>query len=132
DPNAFRAVVECHGAGQDDDGALGGGVGGEAARAERRNRRHVDDGAAARAPQGGDGVLGGQKHAVDVDGHQPAPVLFALVDDGAAAADADVVVEEVEAAEAVEGGLDHGGAVGGLGDVGLEGEGLAAAGLDHL
>src|SRR3970040_468302 len=53
------AVVDCHGACESDDGTLGGGVGRQAARSERGDRRHVDDGAAAPADPGGGGVVWG-------------------------------------------------------------------------
>jgi len=77
-------------------------------------------------------VLRGEKHRVDVDVHQPAPAFLGLVDHGAAATDADVVVEVVEPAVAVHRGFDHRRAVGRARHVGLEGEPLTAARLDHL
>src|SRR5712691_2842160 len=46
DADAIGAVIDRHRPGQRDDGALRGRVGGEAARAQRGNRRHIDDGAA--------------------------------------------------------------------------------------
>jgi hypothetical protein len=59
------------------------------------------------------------------------PALLAHVEDGAAAADPHVVVEEVEPAEPVQRRLDHRRALRGLGDVGLERDGLAALLVDH-
>ena len=76
--------------------------------------------------------LDGEEHRLHVDLHDAAPVLFALVDHGAAAADADVVVEEVETAEAIDRRLHHRRAVARLRDVGLEREPLAAGLRDHL
>ena len=77
-------------------------------------------------------MLGREEHRLDVDLHHATPVLFALVDDGATAADADVVVEEIETAESIDGRLDHRGALAPLGDIGLEGHALAARLGDHL
>ena len=76
-------------------------------------------------------MLGGQEHGLDVDLHDATPVLLGLVEDGSPAADPDVVVEEVETAEAIEGGLDHPRAILGAGDIRLEREALAPLLLDH-
>ena len=45
-------------------------------------------------------MAGDEEHAVDIDLHDLAPQIDRGIDDGAAAADADIVVEEVEPAEA--------------------------------
>ena len=44
---------------------------------------------------------------LDVDLHDAAVLLGLLVDHAAAAADADIVVEEIEPAPAVDGGIDQ-------------------------
>ena len=65
----------------------------------------------------GNGVFREQEHALDIDLHHP-PVFFRfLFDDAAAAADADIVIEEIEAAPARHGGFNQPFAVGFLGDV---------------
>src|SRR5439155_452386 len=74
-PDTLGPVVDGHRLRQRDDRALRDGIGGETAWTERGDRRHVDDGAAARPPHRGDRVLRGEKHRVDVDGHQPVPAL---------------------------------------------------------
>src|ERR1700733_12830201 len=62
----------------------------------------------------------------------PPPVFLGLLlDDAAAAADADIVVEEVEPAPALDGGLDQPLAFGLMGDIAGHGRGTAALGLDH-
>ncbi len=76
-------------------------------------------------------MLGGEEHRLDVDLHHASPGLGRLVDDRAAAADADVVVEEVEPAEAVERGGDHAAALGVVGEVGLMRGRGAAFRRDH-
>ena len=77
-------------------------------------------------------MLGEQEHRLDVDLHHAAVFLGLLVDHAAAAADADIVVEEVEPAPAIDRGVDQPLAVGLLGHVaGMRG-GMAALGLDHL
>ena len=73
---------------------------------------------------GRDGVLGEQEHRLDVDLHDAAIFLGLLVDHAAAAADADIVVEEVEPAPAVDGGIDQPLALGFLGDVAGMGDGM--------
>ena len=77
-------------------------------------------------------MLRHEEHRLDVDLHHATPVLFALVDDGATAADADVVVEEIEAPEAIEGGLDHGRAIPRPREVRLHGDRLAGQPRDGL
>ena len=73
-----------------------------------------------------------QEHGLDVDLHHAAILVRLLVDDAAAAADADIVVEEVEPAEAVDGSIDQPLAFGLTGGVEGFGRGGAALGLDHL
>src|SRR6267142_1248258 len=47
------------------------------------------------------------EHAVDIDLHDPAPVLRSHVDDTAATTYSDIVVEAIEPAELRECGVDH-------------------------
>src|SRR5215471_17215334 len=61
----------------------------------------------------------------------PPPVLQRLIHHGAAAADAHVVVEEVEATVAIEGGADHARAVLVAREVGAESHRLTPFVLDH-
>ncbi len=74
----------------------------------------------------------GRKHGLDVDLHDAPVFLGLLVDHAAAAADADVVVEEIEPAPVIDGGVDQPLALRFLGDVAGMGDGMAALGLDHL
>src|SRR3989454_3440420 len=101
----------------------------------RGRSAEIDDTLTIAPPPGsdhrGDGVLGHQEHGLDVDLHDPAPGLLALFDHGAPAADADIVVEEVEPAEAIERRLDHRPAILGFGDVGLAPDRLATERFDH-
>jgi hypothetical protein len=62
-------------------------------------------------------VFGKQEHGLDVDLHHAPVFPGLLVDDAAAAADANIVVEEVEPAPAVDGGLGQPFAIGFAGDV---------------
>ena len=133
DADVVLAVIDRHRLGEADHGGLRGRVGGEPARPQRRDRRDVDDRAALGGlDHGRDGVLGEQEHRLDVDLHHPAIFLGLLVDDAAAAADADIVVEEVEPAPAVDRRIDQPLALGLLGDVAGMRRGRAALGLDHL
>ena len=81
---------------------------------------------------GGNRVFGKQEHCLDVDPHYAPILLGVLVDDAAAAADADIVVEEVEPAPAVDGGLDQPLAFGLNGDVAGQRRSAATLGLDHF
>ena len=133
DADVVLAVVDRHRLGEPDHRGLRDGVGREAARPQRRDRRDVDD----RAALGGldhrrDRVLGEQEHRLDVDLHDAAVFVGLLVDHAAAAADADIVVEEVEPAPVIDRGIDQPLAVGFLGGVAGLGDGGAALGLDHL
>src|SRR5262249_60640727 len=71
------------------------------------------------------------EHAVDVDLHDAAPVLRGHLDDAATAADADIVVEAIEPAELVDGGIDHCSGLALLGDVGNKGGGGSALVRNH-
>ena len=72
-----------------------------------------------------------QEHGLDIDLHHAAPFRRILLHDGAATADADIVVEEVETAEALEHGRDQRLALAVVGDVGGMRGGRAAFGFDH-
>ena len=77
-------------------------------------------------------MFGKQEHGFDVDLHHAPIFLHLLIDDAAAAADADIVVEEVEPVPAVDGGLDQPFAFGLNGDVAGHSQGNATLGLDHF
>ena len=80
DADTVLPVIDGHGTGEGDHRALGHSVDRQPPRPQRGDRRHVDDGAAASADHGGDGVLGGQEHGLDVDLHDAAVFLRLLVD----------------------------------------------------
>jgi len=76
-------------------------------------------------------VARSQEHAVDIDLHDPAPVLGSHVYDAAAAADPDIIVEAIEPAEPLQRRGDHGASLPLVGDVGDKGGGGSAFGCDH-
>src|SRR6185312_14537516 len=78
-----------------------------------------------------DGVLGYKEHRLHVHLHHPTPTLRALIDDTAAAADPDIVVEQVHASEAVERRVDQRPALLFVGDISFERDSRAALGSDH-
>jgi hypothetical protein len=126
-------VIHCHGPGQSDDRGLRGRVDGEPAGSQCGDRGNVDDRAAfGRLDHGRDGEFREQEHTLDIDLHH-APVLFGpFINDTAAAADTNIVVEEVEAAPAVDGGIDQRFAIGFVGDVASMRRRHAACRRDHL
>ena len=87
--------------GHGDHGALAGGVGDVAGRADGPvDGGDVDDRAAAVAAQRGDGGAHAVEDAGRVDGHRGVPSVVGLVDDRCDADDAGVVDEDVELPEA--------------------------------
>ena len=72
-----------------------------------------------------------EKHAVDVHFHDPPPACRILVQDIAATADTDIVVEHIEPSPQRDGRGDHRIAVSCLGDIGFECVGNAARILNH-
>ena len=88
--------------------------------------------AAGRLEHRGNRVLRCKEHAVDVDLHHALPHFRILLDDAALAADADVVVEQVEPAELFERRFDHRAALTFVGDIGGVSRGIAAFVDDHL
>ena len=95
---------------------LGRAVGGEAGDAgEAQDRRDVDDGAAR--PHRRHGVPGAEEDAVDIHRHALAPAFERDVEQRLDDADAGVVHQHVEAAEAIEDGGDRGLPVGLAGHV---------------
>ena len=132
DADALGAVIDRHRPGQRDDRALRGRIGGEPARAQRRDRRHVDDRAAARGlDHRRDRKARNEEHAVDIDLHDPAPIGDRGIDDAAAPADPDIVVEQVEPAEPGERLVDQRAALHLVDHVGDERRGGAALLGDH-
>ena len=79
-----------------------------------------------------DRVFREQEHALDIDLHDLAILLRLLVDHAAAAADADIVVEEIEPAELIDGGVDQLPAIVLVGDVAGDRGRRAAFVPDHL
>nr|WP_292135858.1 hypothetical protein [Brevundimonas sp.] len=107
DANAVLAAVASQGAGQVGHGALGDVVAQHlAVAAQARDRGGVDDAAPALLQMGIGGAASVQ-HAVDVDGHDLAIVVQGHGLNRAIASDAGVVVDDIQGAEAVDGGLDH-------------------------
>src|SRR5918992_6080732 len=93
--------------GHGDRGALAGGVGDVAGRADGPvEGGDVDDRAPAGAAQRGDGGAHAVEDAGRVDGHGAVPAAVGLVDGGCHAYDSRVVDEDVELTEARFGGLD--------------------------
>jgi len=84
------------------------------------HRGDVDDAAGALAKHRTDGGLGDEEDALEVGGEDVVPVLLAHAHDERVAGDAGVVDDDIEAAEALEGGLDGGGGALGGGDIGLQ------------
>ena len=76
--------------------------------------------------------LAAEEHGLDVDLHHAAPDLGVLLHDGAAAADADIVVEEVQPAEAVHRRRNHAPALRAIGEIGLMRCRSAALRGDHV
>src|ERR1700730_1393035 len=130
--DALAGVLERGQFGQEPDGALGGLVGWAAVphAHEPELGRDVDDGAAARAPHGGNRGLGPEEDALGVDVHHAVPRLDGGVLEPARPADARVVDEDVEPAHATARALDGALPVRLAGDVELDEERLAALGLD--
>src|SRR6266852_1858694 len=130
--NALARVLERGQFGQEPDGALGGLVGRAAVphAHEPELGRDVDDGAAARAPHGGNRDLRPEKDALGVDVHHAVPRLGGGVLEPARPADARVVDEDVEPAETADRGLDGALPVRLAGDIELDEERLAPRGLD--
>jgi hypothetical protein len=72
-----------------------------------------------------------EEHAVDIDPHDPPPILDRRVDDAAARPDPDIVVEQIEPAEAFQGVVDQRAALRLVADIGDERLGFATLLLDH-
>src|SRR5438094_1513491 len=93
-------------------------------------RRDIDDGPAASAAHGRNRRLRPEEHARGVDGHHAVPILECRLLDPGPAADAGVVHEDVQSAEAALGDLDGPLPVRLARDVELREDGLAALRLD--
>ena len=103
-----------------------GDVGDALGRADRGDRAHVDDGALALLLHDRQHVLGGEEEALHVDVEHQMPFVLAELDRAAGRADADIVVEHVDAAPFGHAGVDHRLDVGVLRGIGLERHRLAA------
>jgi len=93
---------------------------GHAGVADRRDRRDVDDRAAALHHHHRDHVLHREERALEIDGEHPVPRLFGQLDHAADVRDAHVIVEHVDAAEIRDAGLHHRLDIGILRHVGAE------------
>ena len=125
--DSLGGMVERHAAHQTDHGVLGDVVGHLSLLADdARGRGDADDGSASRAGHGGHGVARAQVRALEVDRHDPVPLLLGHLADGAGAGNPGVVHEHVQAAEPLHGGLRQALGVRGGGDVGLQPQPLAA------
>ena len=56
----------------------------------------------------GDDVFAGEEHGFEIDRHHPVPILLALLDHPAGRHDADIVVQNVDAAKLAQAGVDDG------------------------
>ena len=125
DADALGAELEGEDAGDGVDRTLGGGVDRAGGRRDAADQRADVDDAAALAEVLGRG-LGDEQEAEDVDVELLVEVLGGDGFEGAELVDAGVVDEDVELAVVLDGGVDDGLRVGGLGDVALDGDGFAA------
>ena len=125
-------MVDGHGAGHVDDTALDGAVGRRLIAAlETPAGAGVDDGAAADLAHLGDDVLAHQEQALETNIQNEIPFLLLELVDGLTNGDARVVVQDINAAEPVDDGLDGVDDALLVGDVALE-EGGVAAGIAQL
>ena len=84
-----------------------------------------------RATMAGTALWGGEEHRGEIDAQRPVPFLERRVEKLGARFDADVVVQDVEAAPALDGGGDHRPALLRSGHVGGERLDVAALGADE-
>ena len=99
----------------------------------RRCRGDIDNVAALLPAHDRKGMLDGEHHGFQVDGHDPVESLtLDLADLGIAAGNrnADIVVQDIEPPPAITGVRDHRGNVGLVGDISTERDGLAPLGGD--
>ncbi len=125
-------MVDRHRPRERDHRALGGRIGGQPARPKGRDRGDVDDRPAAAGDHDRDDVLREHEDRADVDVHHPLPLVRILLDDGLPAADADIVVEHVDAAIGLRRRFDDARAVLARRDIGGDRQRRPAFGLDHL
>src|SRR5439155_6932458 len=131
DANALGAELDRDGADEPDDAGLRRGVRRAPVAPWRGDRGDADDRAAAAAHHRGDGRPRGEEHGLEVDGDHPVPLVLRRLEEILARLDADVVVEDVEAAPALDRAPDHRLALGGVRHVGDECRRLAAFAPDH-
>ena len=125
-------MVDGHGARHVDDAALDGAVGRRLVAAlETPAGAGVDDGAAADLAHLGDDVLAHEEEALETHVKNEVPFLLFELVDGLADGDARVVVQDVDAAELCDDGIDGIDHALLVGDVALE-EGGVAAGVAQL
>ena len=129
DADAIGAQVFGHAIGHAEKSPFGGAV--EAASGERifaGERADVDNVSAAAGNHSGDYGAAGEEHSFQIGVQYSVPVAFGAFVDGAEAAGAGVVDEEVDGAEMGKGFFDEGGDLGGGGDVGGHGEDVVGFG----
>ena len=90
------------------------------------DRRQVDDGAPAILDHPGDCVLAGEHDALEVHVKNGVPKVFVYIGNRSRSGYTHIVDQHVDLAEVVHGGLDHGGAVTGTGNVAYEDRRFAA------
>ena len=130
DADFLRAKFHGEHAGDDVDGCLGSAVDGAGGRgSEGDSGADVDDYAALGAEVGNGGLCGEEK-GLDVEVEMLVDVLGSDGFERKKLVDAGVVDEDVEAAKGLGRGGDELGDLGGIGKVGLHGDGLASGGLD--
>src|SRR5215472_9951061 len=132
DPDALWPVIDGHRPREGDHCTLRGRIGGEATRPQGGYRRDINDGAAARCLlHRRDRMARGNEHAVDIDPHDLPPLLRSDLGDAAGTADADIVVETIEAPESRDRRVDHRACLLLIGNIGDKGGGGAAIVRDH-
>ena len=125
-------MIDRHGPRQRDHCTFRYRVRGQTARPQGGNRGNIDDGAAAcRLFHCRDRIARGHKHAVDIDLHDPAPLLRRHLSHPARTTDPDIVVEAVEPAEPRERLGHHRVCLPLVSDIGDEGGGGPTFRLDH-
>ena len=113
DADVVGAELVGEGAGESDDGGLGGDVEGQAGGGdEPGDGTHVDDGAAAGGAHGGDDGLDGEEEGAEVGGDGAVPGLGGDFFDGVALVVGGVVDEDVDGGvggeDLIDGGLEGG------------------------
>src|SRR6202007_1410403 len=105
--NLLPAVVDGHGLGHQDDGALGSAIGdGPRTSGEAPSGGGVDDRTAVRCGHYRDYFAGHKEDGFYIDGHHRVPIWFIDLDGRRPPDHARIVEEDVKAAEFAEGAFD--------------------------